>query len=211
LLRVLANSASARTAFACGLVRLWRAKSSVERSGFCQLMNDELLRRGHGALAGTRTTNLRGRWRHQPLAANVCATRCDVNAAVVMGAAACQLFQNAGKLGQAPAAWHREMCHWDIVSAVSFWWYQGIVGVLLPQVASHMAQPCGSTSVSTPKSTQSHRHHWKHELVTMMSCPANFSVGARAEAQMAPYYAGNTCEPWMARHGSHARPAPRHR
>jgi len=43
------------------------------------------------------------------------------------------------------------------------------------------------------------RHYGKHEMVTMMSCPPKFSLGARAEAQMAPYYAGNTCEPWMAR------------
>jgi hypothetical protein len=39
----------------------------------------------------------------------------------------------------------------------------------------------------------------KHELFTMTHCPEALGIGGRPENQKAPFYAGNTCEPWMAR------------
>ena len=40
----------------------------------------------------------------------------------------------------------------------------------------------------------------KHEMFTMTQCPKNFSIGFRTtKGQLIPEYAGNTCEPWVAR------------
>lgn len=42
-------------------------------------------------------------------------------------------------------------------------------------------------------------HYGKHEVFTMTHCGEGRGVGMRPANQKAPLYAGNTCEPWMAR------------